>query len=75
MDFGLEIGSDLVNPNIIAVHTKTGQRVKSIWTDTLIIADWQDIGVEILAEVLKDQYREWPEDKNIISNINKILNP
>ena len=30
---------------------------------------------KILAEVLKDQYREWPEDKNIISNINKILNP
>ena len=50
VDFGLEIGSDIVNPNIIAVHTKTGQRVKSIWTDTLIIADWQDIGVEILEQ-------------------------
>ena len=50
VDFGLEIGSDIVNPNIIAVHTKMGQRVKSIWTDTLIIADWQDIGVEILEQ-------------------------
>ena len=50
VDYGLKIGSDIVNPNIIAVHTKAGQSVKSIWTDTLIIADWQDIGVEILEQ-------------------------
>ncbi len=30
---------------------------------------------EVLAQVLKDQYQEWSEDKDVISNIEKILNP
>ena len=50
VDYGLQIGSDIVNPNIIAIHTKAGQKVNRIWTDTLIISDWQDIGVEILEQ-------------------------
>ncbi|CAI8301627.1 MAG: Uncharacterised protein [Owenweeksia sp. TMED14] len=50
VSYGLEIGDDLVEPKILAIHTSSGNKVKRLWFDTLIIKDWQDIGVEILEQ-------------------------
>lgn len=50
VEYGLDIGKDQVEPKILSVQTKSGQKVNCIWSDTLIISDWQDIGVEILEQ-------------------------
>lgn len=49
-DYGLAIGKDQVEPKILSIHTKSGQKVNRIWSDTLVISDWQDIGVEIIEQ-------------------------